>query len=84
MLSKRIINQLCVPSGVFSSNYTKKLGWEMITKTDSSWVRVVSANYSYGNLAIAIIQSNPKASHIWRGICKNWEQYYLLTRVQYL
>ena len=51
--------------------FMMKLGWGMINKRDSIWVRFLREKYKAGNDIIPKVQKRNLESNTWRGICHN-------------
>lgn len=50
-----------------------KVGWQIMTKRDDLWVKVVRAKYKCGPDLVPRIVSKKLGSNLWRGICNSWD-----------
>ncbi|KAJ1386947.1 ribonuclease H [Sesbania bispinosa] len=56
----------------FNCALLMKLGWQMITRPDAYWVRILKAKYSCGLEPMASVRKRVLASNTWRGITHTW------------
>lgn len=49
-----------------------KVGWQLATKKDDLWVKVIKAKYRCGNDLVPRISRDKAGSNLWRGLCHSW------------
>lgn len=57
----------------FNQALIMKLGWALISKRDSLWVRVIRGKYSCGDATMLVVCSKRCESEAWKGIRKTWD-----------
>lgn len=50
-----------------------KVGWQLATKKEDLWVKVIRAKYKCGSDLLPRIGKDKPGSNLWKGICHTWD-----------
>ncbi|KAF7824532.1 putative ribonuclease H protein At1g65750 family [Senna tora] len=52
-----------------------KIAWNIITKSNAAWVKVIKEKYRFDTLSEGPKQK-ASCSNLWRGICRIWSSFF--------
>ncbi|KAL4356252.1 hypothetical protein AHAS_Ahas09G0068100 [Arachis hypogaea] len=55
--------------------FLMKLAWNLVTKTNFLWVKVMKSKYECSGDAFPKVHQKPNFSNAWKGIVKVWNQF---------
>ena len=75
-------NEICQPKSsgglglrdmrAMNDAFLMKIGWSLVTKPDSLWVKVLKSKYGIRDDALTVTNFSYSGSYLWRAIARVW------------